>query len=178
MPFVGAPVKRFEDSRLLRGEAGFIEDLELPRQLYVAFVRSEYPHGVLKDVGVHFFVVREAAIGQKPAPDLKAGKWMESRLVMDFLSDHAARGSVQLTAHTAGAYLVRFVPGVSIWQAALLTAAANAAGQLGDLAESAIKRGAGVKDSSGILPGHGGFLDRVDSTLFTLPVVYAWVKLL
>ena len=70
-------------------------------------MRSEYPHGVLKDVGVHFFVVREAAIGQKPVPDLKAGKWMESRLVMDFLSDHAARGSVQLTAHTAGAYLVR-----------------------------------------------------------------------
>jgi hypothetical protein len=70
-------------------------------------MRSEYPHGVLKDVGVHFFVAREAAIGQKPAPDLKAGKWVESRLVMDFLSDHAARGSVRLTARTAGAYLVR-----------------------------------------------------------------------
>jgi phosphatidate cytidylyltransferase len=51
------------------------------------------------------------------------------------------------------------------------------AGQLGDLAESAVKRGASVKDSSGILPGHGGFLDRVDSTLFTLPVIYLWIKL-
>ena len=63
-------------------------------------------------------------------------------------------------------------------QAVGLTVAANIAGQLGDLAESALKRGAGVKDSGAILPGHGGFLDRVDSTLFALPVVYGYLKLL
>jgi len=57
-------------------------------------------------------------------------------------------------------------------EAGLLTAAANIAGQAGDLAESALKRGAGMKDSSTLLPGHGGLLDRVDSTLFALPVVY------
>jgi len=86
-------------------------------------------------------------------------------------------GSLVCSAAIAGAYLVKFVPGVGVPQAVLLTLAANAAGQLGDLCESAIKRGAGVKDSGSLLPGHGGMLDRVDSTMFVLPVVYAYVRL-
>lgn len=68
------------------------------------------------------------------------------------------------------AYLHPVVPPVP---AILLAAIANVAGQIGDLAESALKRGAGVKDSGILLPGHGGFLDRLDSSLFTLPVVWA-----
>jgi carbon-monoxide dehydrogenase large subunit len=47
VPFVGAALRRVEDPRLLRGQASFIEDLELPRQLVVAFVRSEHPHARL-----------------------------------------------------------------------------------------------------------------------------------
>jgi phosphatidate cytidylyltransferase len=69
-------------------------------------------------------------------------------------------------------YLNRAMPAVSLLEAALLSLVLNIAGQAGDLAESALKRGAGVKDSSSLLPGHGGLLDRVDSSLFALPVLY------
>ena len=61
-----------------------------------------------------------------------------------------------------------------IWPMVALSIAVNIAAQLGDLVESLIKRGAGVKDSGSILPGHGGMLDRIDAMLFAVPVVWAF----
>ncbi len=58
------------------------------------------------------------------------------------------------------------------WYWVLLAAILNIAAQIGDLLESALKRGADVKDSGALLPGHGGMLDRVDALLVALPVLW------
>jgi phosphatidate cytidylyltransferase len=110
-----------------------------------------------------FYVGR--SIGRhKLAPRISPGKSWEG-----------AAGSMVAAILFGYGFFVFALPGIALAPMLGLSVVANAAGQVGDLAESALKRGAGVKDSSTLLPGHGGFLDRLDSSLFTMPVVYYYL---
>ncbi len=113
-----------------------------------------------------YFVGR--AIGKhKLAPRISPGKSVEG-----------AVASVVFASAFGVGFLHYFLPETPLWLAMGVSVAANIAGQLGDLAESALKRGAGVKDSGTLLPGHGGWLDRLDSSLFSLPVTLFVLTLL
>jgi phosphatidate cytidylyltransferase len=70
---------------------------------------------------------------------------------------------------------VWFMPPIGIGEAAGIGLLLAAAGTVGDLVESMLKRSAGVKDSGIIIPGHGGMLDRMDSMLFAAPVLYYYL---
>lgn len=101
----------------------------------------------------------------KMAPNLSPGKTWEG----------AAGG---FAAALSVALLLSLLPpqylnlGLAWWQPALIGIAVGIAAQGGDLLESGLKRFAGVKDAGALFPGHGGMLDRLDSLLLTIPLVY------
>jgi phosphatidate cytidylyltransferase len=84
-----------------------------------------------------------------------------------------------LIAAIIAGYIARwwFLPELSGLDCLILATLLTIAGLWGDLAESAMKRTVGMKDSGGILPGHGGMLDRLDSLLFATPVFYYYITL-
>lgn len=111
-----------------------------------------------------YFVGR--AIGRtKLVPRISPGKTVEGSL-----------GGILFGA--LGLALLNYALGlrVDVWPLVPLAVLVPVAAQLGDLAESMIKRGAGVKDAGVLVPGHGGVLDRLDSVLFVVPVVYYYAR--
>jgi phosphatidate cytidylyltransferase len=138
----------------------------LGRELHVASPHWLFYVLVLNWVGdsAAYFVGR--SWGRRPlAPAISPNKTWEGTIA-----------SAVVAVAVGVGYLAYFQPAaVSLLTAGLLSLWVNTAAQLGDLAESALKRGAHVKDSGELLPGHGGMLDRVDGVLFALPACYAVV---
>jgi phosphatidate cytidylyltransferase len=77
------------------------------------------------------------------------------------------------TVLVVAATIVANVPGFDLALALVFGVACFLAGTAGDLAESMVKRDLGVKDLGGIVPGHGGIMDRADAVIFALPVAHA-----
>ena len=86
-------------------------------------------------------------------------------------------GGFALALVAAWAGRLWFLPSFSVPDCVATGLLLTAAGLLGDLTESAMKRSASVKDSGRLIPGHGGMLDRLDSLMFTAPVFYYYVTL-
>lgn len=107
------------------------------------------------------FYVGKSIGKRKLLPDVSSGKTVEGAIGL-------------LGGSIVGCVIFKFLffPALSLFHAILLGLVGSVLGQLGDLCESTIKRGSGVKDSGFLLPGHGGMLDRLDCLLFIAPFVY------
>jgi phosphatidate cytidylyltransferase len=81
-----------------------------------------------------------------------------------------------LVGASVGAVLASlwYLPALPLAHALPLGLFAGALGQMGDLVESLLKRSTGIKDSGGIVPGHGGMLDRIDALIVVSPIVYLY----
>jgi len=144
--------------------------------LLIVWAGDIFAYFVGRSVGRHLMAPR---ISPKKTWEGAAASLVASLAVGVLLFNHA----LQISSFLLRLGLIQRRDGLfglakpDLWPIILLTVALNIAAQLGDLVESLIKRGAGVKDSGTILPGHGGMLDRIDALLFAAPVLWfyaAW----
>jgi phosphatidate cytidylyltransferase len=120
---------------------------------------------MMTDTGAYYF---GRAFGRhKLAPRVSPGKTVEGAI-----------GGLATAIIIGPVCKLIFFPEIPISHSLALGAALGTIGQIGDLAESLLKRGADVKDSGNLLPGHGGVLDRIDSLLFCAPLLFYYSRLL
>jgi phosphatidate cytidylyltransferase len=144
--------------------------------MYIPFLMSYFIALRMMDKGKEwiFFVLFLAFIGDIVA--LYAGKYFGKHKLAPFVSPgKTVEGLTGLVLGSTIACLIfshYFLPEIPLTQVTILAFTGSIIGQLGDICESAIKRNYGLKDTSSILPGHGGILDRLDCLIFIAPFVY------
>ncbi|MBI4371955.1 MAG: phosphatidate cytidylyltransferase [Elusimicrobia bacterium] len=141
---------------------------------HLAKIRDLRPHGEA------FLLMTFAAVWSMDTAAYAAGRGFGRRPLAPALSpkktwEGAAAGFLAAIAVSVAFQHWGLRDALSPARALLLGAVIGIAGQLADLAESMVKRDAGVKDSGALLPGHGGVLDRFDSYIFCAPAVYYYV---
>jgi phosphatidate cytidylyltransferase len=104
---------------------------------------------------------------RKLAPRISPAKTVEGAAAQVAVSVVAAVVTVRVVG----------LPGLTPLHVVAVGLVLGVVGQIGDLAESFLKRSADTKDASGLVPGHGGLLDRLDSLLFNVPALYYYVKI-
>jgi phosphatidate cytidylyltransferase len=109
---------------------------------------------------------------RKLAPRLSPNKTWEGTIASVAGSLAVTLALIALAKYLTGRGIDLLAYPGSIWHWLALAVVLNVAAQVGDLAESALKRGAGVKDSGTLLPGHGGILDRIDALLLAAPALW------
>lgn len=144
---------------------------------YIIDVRTEFSQQLSQKLLTFYFLVLMGsdsaayytgrAVGRhKLAPEISPGKTWEG----------AAGGMLTSIAVAVIAHYT-FFKELPLSLAVLLAMIMNVLGVVGDLCESALKRGVGAKDAAKLLPGHGGLLDRLDSLLFNAPVIYYFARM-